>query len=291
MPLLDREEYIEQAYFFRTFHERLEEHVPAQEILELLREEILATTRLPLAIDVLRGELRHTGQLHVAMNHLQHYFTPFQIYVVERAEADQVRFDLRIGLQILERAATYLSEQPTAGGLFVYQFESLARNRLGYDQGLEAILRDPIYDDAWRSWLRHLRTQIGVVEFADLVFFRSQYYVDQRRKTQPDFDSKEAVLFGVGEGRIAKANRGKDPLYLFAALQRQLNYPAVPRRRPEENQLVLHPQLETRLAQLEKRLQMIEAEAKGKLDLSQFYLKADEPDGRPASPGDSNGKK
>ena len=44
MPLLDREEYIEQAYFFRTFHERLDESLPSQEILSSIREEILATT-------------------------------------------------------------------------------------------------------------------------------------------------------------------------------------------------------------------------------------------------------
>src|SRR5262249_8832173 len=31
--ILDREEYIEQAYFFRVFRERLDENVPAQEIL------------------------------------------------------------------------------------------------------------------------------------------------------------------------------------------------------------------------------------------------------------------
>ena len=33
MPVLDREEYIEQAYFFKTFLERLDEDLPSQEIL------------------------------------------------------------------------------------------------------------------------------------------------------------------------------------------------------------------------------------------------------------------
>ena len=32
------------------------------------------------------------------------------------------------------------------------------------------------------------------------------------------------VLFGAQEGRIAKAHRGKDPLFLFAALQRHLQH-------------------------------------------------------------------
>jgi hypothetical protein len=32
-PVLDREEYIEQEYFFRVYRERLLENVPSQEIL------------------------------------------------------------------------------------------------------------------------------------------------------------------------------------------------------------------------------------------------------------------
>lgn len=36
MPVLDREEYIEQAYFFHAFHERVMDGVPAQEVLARL---------------------------------------------------------------------------------------------------------------------------------------------------------------------------------------------------------------------------------------------------------------
>ena len=32
-PVLDREEYVEQAYFFRTFRERLADNLPAQDVL------------------------------------------------------------------------------------------------------------------------------------------------------------------------------------------------------------------------------------------------------------------
>ena len=53
-PVLDREEYIEQEYFFRVYRERLLENVPSQEILKTISEEILATTRLPMAIDFMR---------------------------------------------------------------------------------------------------------------------------------------------------------------------------------------------------------------------------------------------
>ena len=83
--LLSREEYIEQAYFFRVFRERLQENVPAQEVLSSVREEILATTRLPMAIDFLLGELRHKGRLSEGMFLLPHYFSQFQSFVVSKA--------------------------------------------------------------------------------------------------------------------------------------------------------------------------------------------------------------
>lgn len=271
MPVLDREEYIEQAYFFRAFGERLDENLPSQEILEGIREEILATTKLPLALDVLRGELMHEGKLSQGMLHLAHYFTPFQAFVMQKAEEDKSKFDQRTALMVLEREARYRSDNPTQAGLFVYQFECLARNRLGYDRGLEAVADDPLFDEEWRDWIRKVRMRLGENDFADLIYYRSDWYVEEkRRQGRDEHPSTKPMLFGRQEGRIAKANRGKDPLYLFAALQRQLNYPAVPRVKAGDL-LKLHPQLENRLQRLEKRLQLLEGESQGKLDLSEFY--------------------
>src|SRR5262245_58098372 len=61
--VLDREEYIEQAYFFRTLRERLGANLATQDILDHVHEEILSTTRLPLAIQFLATELKHSGLL------------------------------------------------------------------------------------------------------------------------------------------------------------------------------------------------------------------------------------
>lgn len=271
MPLLDREEYIEQAYFFRTFHERLDENLPSQEVLSSIREEILATTKLPLALDFLRDELMHKGKICEGMAHLAHYFAPFQAYVMSVAEEDRSKFDQRTALQVLEREAKYRAESPSAPGLFVFQFECLARNRLGYNDGMAAIAADPIYDDDWREWILKALSQLGSVEFADLIYYRSEAYVEERRRTAgPDYTPSTRILFGRQEGRIAKANRGKDPLYLFAALQRQLGYPSVPRAK-SSRELQLPPLLEQRFQRLEKRLQLLESESQGKLDLSEFY--------------------
>ena len=47
--MLDREEYVEQAYFFRVLGERLPENVPLQDLLAQVRDETLATTLTGLA--------------------------------------------------------------------------------------------------------------------------------------------------------------------------------------------------------------------------------------------------
>ena len=273
MPILDREEYIEQAYFFKTFLERLDEDLPSQEILMSIKEEILATTKLPMALDVLRGEMLLKGRLCEGMAHLGHYFTPFQTFVMRQSEEDKTKFDQRVALQILEREARYRGENGKPAGLFVYQFECLSRNRLGYDRGMTAMADDPVYDSDWRDWILRARLQLGSVEFADMIYFRSEFWLEERRKlVDPNESSNAPLLFGRQEGRIAKANRGKDPLYLFAALQRQLGYPAVPRSKSSKD-LKLPPHLELRLQRVEKRLQMIESESKGKLDLTEFYAR------------------
>lgn len=272
MPLLDREEYIEQAYFFRAYHERLDENLPSQEILSGIREEILATTKLPYALDILRDEMMHKGRVCEGMAHLSHYFAPFQAFVMSRAEEERSKFDQRIALQVLEREAKYRADSPSPAGLFVFQFECIARNRLGYTDGLAAMAADPMFDADWSEWILKARTQLGSVEFADLIYFRSESYVEERRRSAgSEYAPSGRVLFGRQEGRIARANRGKDPLYLFAALQRQLGYPSVPRSK-SQRELQLPPLLEQRLQRLEKRLQLLESETQGKLDLSEFYV-------------------
>jgi hypothetical protein len=272
--MLSREEYIEQAYFFRTFRERLAEGVPAQEILAALKEEILATTKLPMAMDVLRGEVLLKGNMSEGMAALPHYFAPFQTFVVSQAEAERAKFDQFTALEILEREAKYRGDQPTPAGLFIYQFECLARNRLGYDKGMAAIAADPFFDDDWRDWIFKTRRRLGAHEFADMIYYRSEHFAEERRRRtgNPNYRPGAPVLFTPQEGRIAKAHRGKDPLFLFAALQRQLGYPAIPRSKTADEENKLPPFLEQRLQRVEKRIALLESEQKGKLDLSEFYL-------------------
>lgn len=278
-PHLDREEYIEQTHFFRVFAERLRENIPSQEVLTTVQEEILSTTKLPMAIDFLRSEILLTGRISDAMTRLEHYFAPFQAFIMRQAEVEaRSRFDQFMALEILQREAEFRANNPTPQGLFIYQFECLSRNRLGYSEGLNAISGDPMYDDTWREWFSVLRREIGTSDFSDLLYFRSEQFVaDRRRANQdPNFNVPYPTLFGVREGRIAKAHRKKDPLYMFAALQRQLGYPAVPRVKPKSDQVVIHPVLEQRLQRIEQSLKIVQAELKGGLDLSQFFKKPDD---------------
>src|SRR5438094_6854964 len=110
--VLEREEYIEQAYFFHGFRERLATGMPAQEILEHIHEEILSTTRLPYAIQFLATELKHAGLLSSGFSRLPHYFTPFQCFVVRQAEEERHRFTIETALLVLEREAQYRAGRP-----------------------------------------------------------------------------------------------------------------------------------------------------------------------------------
>ena len=150
---LEREEYIEQTYFFRMLRERVEENMPTQEVLSHIHEELLSTTQLPMAVQFLATEIKHTGLLSSGFRLLPHYFTPFQTFVLQQTEEENNRFSIELGLLVLEREAAYRSATPTPAGLFVYQLEALSRNRLGYEQGLDCIEQDPAYDDGWKDYV------------------------------------------------------------------------------------------------------------------------------------------
>jgi hypothetical protein len=273
--VLDREEYIEQAYFFRVFRERLAANQAAQEVLERIHEEILSTTRLPYAVQFLATELKHSGLLSSGFARLLHYWTPFQAFVVRQTEEGTQRLSMETALLVLEREARYRAEQPTRPGLFTYQFESLSRNRLGYDEGLQCMAGDPLFDAAWRDYLEFIRRQLGVVEFADLVFVRSELYVKEQRRHDPMYEPPLPPLFAEKEGKIARANRGRDPLYLFAALQRQLGYPEVPRPQPRDDVNAKIEQLKAKFREMEMRLKLVESEVRGQVDLTQLLGKPD----------------
>jgi len=285
MPQLDREEYIEQAYFWSTFLERHIDGVPAQEILAQVGEELLSTTRLPMAVDFLLGELRHRGRLGEGMALMSHYFAPFQAMIMQKAEDERIRFDTHIAIRILRAESEYRAAADfTPAGLFLFQFECITRNRLGYHDGMQAIAGDPVFDETWQHWVLWLRQQLGSAEFCEFVYLRSEFAVEEKRRLlgDPDWQPDTPQLFGRREGRIAKANRGKDPMYLFASMQRQLGYPAVPRPDRREEQNYIHPVIEQRLQLLEKRLSLMEQMQNGGIDLSPFMKQPDPPGNSPA---------
>ena len=188
-------------------------------------------------------------------------------------------------LLVLEREAKFKAENPSLPALFVFQFEALSRNRLGYTKGLAAMAADPFYTEDWQDYILTLRSRLGDVDFADLIFVRSEHFVSERTRLNPDFIPKFPVLFGEKEGKIARANRGRDPMYLFSALQRQLGYPEVPRpRRPDELEARVLL-LEQKIAQLENRLKSAESDLQHDDVLTQVLVKPEDTAGVPAGWG------
>jgi hypothetical protein len=273
--MLEQAEYIELAYFYQAFRERLENNQAAQEILASLKEEALSSTRMPMAIEFLLGELLSSGRFHEGMARLSHYFPPFHAFVMKCAEEDASKFDMLTALEILQKESSYRAkDKPLPQGLFIFQFECVMRNRLGYLDGIEAISRDSFYNAQWKEWFGKIKKLLGTVDFADLVYARSQFAVEVERKSRndPEFELNVPVLFGLHEGRIARANHGKEPLYLFSALQRHLDYPRVPRKSHESTSSI-PPMIESRFNTIESRIKLMEMEIKGQVDLSQFYVK------------------
>lgn len=268
--MLPREEYIEQAYFFRVLLERVGMNIALQDVLEQAKHELLASTKLPMAIDLLLAELKHHGQMSSGMKMLSHYFAPFQTFLMDEAENDRGRFDFRTALRILHAEVKYRSQGENRQGMFFFQFESITRNRLSYDRGLKAMSEDPCYTPEWSQWLLILRRQLGIIDLADMIYVRSELYQErrnQRGETQPE----APILFGLKEGKIAVGTRRKDPLYLFASMQRHLAYPEVPRLDAIDPLPSLIPQLQRRLERLEARIKLLEEEERGGLDITKFY--------------------
>jgi hypothetical protein len=269
--MLEREEYVEQAYFFRVLLERIGQSIPLQDLLEQTKYELLATTRLPMAVDLLLGELKHHGQMSGGMKMLAHYFVPFQTFLIAEAETDRGSFDYRTALRVLGAEAQYrASETMNPQGLFFFQFEAVSRNRLRYDQGLKAMSDDTFFSQAWKDWILIVRRQLGLVDLADMIFVRSELY-QERRARHGENEPEAPILFGLSEGRIAHANRRKDPLFLFAAMQRHLGYPPVPKLEPIDPLPTLIPKLQRSIERLESRMKLMEEEQRGGIDITKFY--------------------
>ncbi|QGJ68735.1 Hypothetical protein PBC10988_3960 [Planctomycetales bacterium 10988] len=268
--MLPQEEYIEQAYTFQTLADRLSLNLPVQELMTDLKQELLSSSKLLIALDFLIGELKFHGRMAPAMTRLSHYFAPFQTFIIECSEMDLPPIEFSLALSVLAKEAKYRGENATPQGVFFYQFEAIARNRLPYRKGLTAMAGDPIFDEDWRAWLDHLKKEVGFIDFAELIYLRSEHYQTNLERYGHDPDPVP-VLFGEKEGRIAFANRKRDPIFLFAALERHIQYPTVPRRKKVADDADQVPLLMRRVEQLESRLRFLEEENRGGIDFQKLY--------------------
>ena len=122
------------------------------------------------------------------------------------------RFSMEQALLILEREAKYKSENPARRPVHFPVRVSVAKPA-GLHPGTGAAMSaDPLYTEDWRDYILMLQTRLGDVDFAKPHPSYYAHFVKERRKTNPEFEPKYPTLFGEREGKIARANRGRDPV-------------------------------------------------------------------------------
>ena len=99
-------------------------------MLERVHEEILSITRLPMAIQFLATELKHSGLLGSGFARLSHYFTAFQTFVIAQAEAEmstrghQDRLDVALGELVRRRVPGALTVVRSASAVVLVPVEA-----------------------------------------------------------------------------------------------------------------------------------------------------------------------
>ena len=270
-PVLDREEYIEQAYFFRASASGSPTTCRPRTSSPRLHEELLTTTRLPYAVQFLAAEIKHTGPARQRVREAAALLHPFQAFVIRQAEEEKQRFpmaDGAAGAGTRGRVPGRAADQP---GLFVYQFETIARNRLGYIDGLAAMAADPLYDADWRATSTSSAGRSATSTSRDLVYLRSELYVTEQRRANPAYEPSRAAALRRegGEDRQGQPRpRPAVPVRRAAAATRLPRGAAVTQR--DDGKTRSWSKIETKLRELETRLKLAEGELRGNIDLSQF---------------------
>ena len=143
--VLEREEYVEQAYFFRTFPRTGRRQPAFAGSAGHARpgdpDDDPPASRRPVPGD---GDQAQRPAGHGLRALARTTSIRFRRSSFARPKTRSCRFSMDTALLVLEREATYRASNPTRPGLFVYQFETICRNRLGYWDGLTAMSEDPL---------------------------------------------------------------------------------------------------------------------------------------------------
>ena len=130
-----------------------------------------------------------------------------------------------------------------------------------------------MYDANWQDYVLLVRRQLGAVEFCDLVYLRSEYYVVDQRRQNADYEPPVAAALR----REGRQDRQGQPRPGSAVSVRR---PAAPARLSGGAALQAARRHGAKLAalvqkvkDLETRIKLVEGEVKGHVDLSQFLVK------------------
>ena len=89
-------------------------------------------------------------------------------------------------------------------GLFIFQLECIARNRLGYSEGLKMMAADPLYSEEWGRWITRLAGSLGERELAEIVYGASQHLINRRATTRSPGGAAAPKLPPFLEARLNK---------------------------------------------------------------------------------------
>ena len=133
---------------------------------------------------------------------------------------------------------------------------------------------DPFYDPDWRDFLALVQAPDRRGRFRRYRVFALAVLCAGSAVVGRLCSAGLAIVWREG-GQDRQGQSRPRPLYLFAALQRQLGYPEVPRSKPKDDVGSRIEALKVKIRELETRLKLVEGEVQGRVDLSEFLAKPD----------------
>ena len=170
---------------------------------------------------------------------LPHYFTPFQAFVIQESENERLRFDLRVGLEILRREAEYRAGEPTRAG----HFSLSVRSAVPQSAGLRPRAGGGCRRSGVRRNVARLDSQAAAADrhgrIADLIYVHSEYYWQRKRTAgvEDDAASRDAARMPTDRAR----RLGREPRTRRRRPVRRARRPDRPGQSPEGSAVFCFP--------------------------------------------------
>ena len=115
-----------------------------------------------------------------------------------------MRFSLPTALLVLEREATYRAGTADAGRAVRLPVRGALPQPPRLRRRADRDGRRPVLRRRLAGFIEQVRRQVGVVDFADLVYLRSEFYVQEQRRHEPE-------LRAAGAAALRREGRARSP--------------------------------------------------------------------------------